>query len=351
MEKKGRIRIVLASVLIAAGAQADLITNNGVVVNMEFVSIGYPGNVADAITTYGAVGYNYRIGTYEVTADQWKLVHDADSRIGLSSSATGDRPENRKDWFEIARFANWLTSGDPYKGAYQFNDSGGFIAIDRDAAQQNYDTVYAMPTENEWYKAAYLKSDGSGYTIYPTGDTVPVATKGPPIRLDAIFDLGRVGLVPGIESVAGVEVTYVTDARENNGTHHMGGNVQELLENRVVRGGSFAELDASNLSRLARAGPVPFAETRGGNFRGFRLVALDSQETPAPELTIQFIESSRAVVVEWTAVGNAAYQVQYSTNLPLASWLDLGTVNAPGNSFTNAVDSEDAARFYRVLAE
>ena len=74
------------------------------------------------------------------------------------------QPTNNVYWYEAAQFCNYLTSGDKSKGAYQFSGNnanpGYFLGIDRVAAQTTYGTIYVIPTENEWYKAAYHKNDG-----------------------------------------------------------------------------------------------------------------------------------------------------------------------------------------------
>jgi hypothetical protein len=77
-------------------------------------------------------------------------------------------PTNNVSWYEVAQFCNWLTSGDKSKGVYQFSGNnanpGNFLGINRISAQTTYGKIYAIPTEDEWYKAAYFKPDGSGYT-------------------------------------------------------------------------------------------------------------------------------------------------------------------------------------------
>jgi len=40
-------------------------------VSMDFVTVGNAGNAADPTTGFGSVGYEYRIGTYEVTNSQY----------------------------------------------------------------------------------------------------------------------------------------------------------------------------------------------------------------------------------------------------------------------------------------
>ncbi|MGB1874842.1 MAG: formylglycine-generating enzyme family protein, partial [Akkermansiaceae bacterium] len=191
-------------------AQAITIAHGGDSVDIDFVDIGNAGNVADS-TGYGAVAYDYSIGTYEITADQWAAVSSYDANIETSTISdpwSGSQPTAGASWYEAAKFANWLTSGDALSGAYQFSDATTFTGVDRATALTTYGTIYVLPSEDEWYKAAYFKSDGSGYTTYATGDTLPVAGTDANYGGTGPWNVGS-GTV------------------ENNGTYDMGGNVYE----------------------------------------------------------------------------------------------------------------------------
>ena len=67
------------------------------------------------------------------------------------------------------------TSGDKSLGAYQLG-TGGSITVNRAAAISAYSTAYVLPTEDEWYKAAYYDPampGGPGYWEYPTCSDMP----------------------------------------------------------------------------------------------------------------------------------------------------------------------------------
>lgn len=137
-------------------------------IDMDFVTIGNVGNAADS-TGYGAVVYDYSIGKYEVTNSQWNtFVSVAGAPTGNPSNAydesaywTGTNiPTNRVSWYEAAQFCNYLTSGDKYSGAYNFDQSGNFLGIERESAVSAYGIAYVLPTEDEWYKAAYYTGSG-----------------------------------------------------------------------------------------------------------------------------------------------------------------------------------------------
>ena len=93
---------------------------------------------------------------------------------------------NFVSWGDTARFCNWLHNGQPTgtqdltsteDGSYFLNgavDSAELLAIEREP-----DATFVIPSEDEWYKAAYHKNDGAtgNYWDYPTGsDDQPAAT-------------------------------------------------------------------------------------------------------------------------------------------------------------------------------
>lgn len=181
------------------------------------VPVGDPGNLADTesmadgTTGYGSVGYVYSIGKYEITAGQYteflNKVATTDSyglwnfsmgsqpyackiqRNGSSGSYTysvaadwANRPVNYVSYWDACRFANWMHNGQPSgrqnsltteDGAYTLN---GYNGTDGLAIQRNVGARWYIPSENEWYKAAYYTGGGTdaGYWDYPTqSDTSP----------------------------------------------------------------------------------------------------------------------------------------------------------------------------------
>ena len=253
MKSTGIGIVILVVAMVAVGAQADTFGTGANQFTIDFVDIGYAENTSG----YGAVGYNYQMGMHEVTIDQFAKARAADSRVGDGNEGywnDGTRtvgtggPASYVSAYEGMKFANWLTTGDAYTGAYQFDESETLTAVDRDAAVTAYGTVYVLPTENEWYKAAYLKSDGSAYTFYATGNSIPTAGAGGENYNNVIGSPWNVG----------------SGIAENNGTFDMNGNVWEwnesafdgtldnMDETRVLRGGVFlySELGLQSPSRL-----------------------------------------------------------------------------------------------------
>ncbi len=187
------------------GARAEVI--------IETVTVGNPGNADDTHGDgYGGVGYVYNIGKFEVTAGQYteflNAVADEDTyglhnpdmwghpygcgieQTGSSGSYTysvaadwADRPVNWVSWGDAARFANWLHNGQPTgaQGLGTTEDGSYFLdgaisSTDLLAITRESDPTWVIPSEDEWYKAAYHYNDGvtGNYFDYPTsGDNMP----------------------------------------------------------------------------------------------------------------------------------------------------------------------------------
>ncbi len=277
-----RIPILLVAILAStASAHADLFGTGTNQFSIDFVAIGHAGNAADA-TGYGAVGYNYRIGRTEVSIDQFFKARAADGRIGNGDenfwnngalTVGVNAPASRMSWFDAAMFCNWLTTGDAYTGAYQFNGSGVMTCLDR-TFRNGGGLAYVLPSEDEWYKAAYFKPDGNGYSLYASGlNSVPVQGTANGWNY---FNGGYVNEHPNDTWVVGF------GAEEQNGTHGMMGNVWEwtesaqdgmlddLAEHRVVRGGAYDSFEVE-LRSVARDAVGPTSEV---SLRGFRVAVI-----------------------------------------------------------------------------
>ncbi len=273
-----------AAALLAATAHADSLTHGTTTINLDFVSVGDPGNDPDdevmnydGTTGYGSVDYGYRIGKYEVAENQWDAVVAADANDLLDDPGwwSGDQPVVRISWHEAAMFCNWLTSGDVGEGAYAINGSGEVTGIDRDSAVSTYGTVYVIPTEDEWYKAAYYdpnKPGGAGYWDYPTQHDDPEVPDGIDFAgdtaFDAVFNDGYHQPGPNDVDNTGVLSAY--------GTMGQGGNVYEWNETaigsqRAWRGGSWG-IDSLDLHASFRDKFDPAIEV--ADYLGFRVASV-----------------------------------------------------------------------------
>ena len=296
---------------------------------VDMVTVGDPLNKADS-NGYGRVDYTYRIGKTEITVaqyakflnsvatdpnapttiqDLWRSeMADPTEKPGklIERTVVNDRyqysyaPERAElpiawtNWFSAARFANWMNN-DPgadfsptttETGVYNLNGaSTGLFTRQADAK-------FWIPTEDEWYKAAYYsphkikQADTSipGYWTYatqsdqlpsdePDAITSPNAANYNDMRKkgDVLTNVGR-----------------YTNSRSYYGTLDQTGNLWEwndavikstttgIPDSRGVRGGSFSQGLLAVASSTRRDYPAGYKAPDGYLFysdddTGFRL--------------------------------------------------------------------------------
>jgi formylglycine-generating enzyme required for sulfatase activity len=217
------------------------------------------------------------------------------ARSGTSGAYTyavrsnmGDKPVNYVNWFDAARVSNWLMNGatgtsSTETGAYTLvggQTSGTARAVNPGAA-------FYIPTENQWYKAAYYKggSTNAGYWDYATqSDTAPTTVTSGSTGIGSAGSTGNFAnysLAADWNSQNGNVTTVGTNGRASAyGAFDMSGNVYEWNDltgaagsSRGLRGGDW-ENDASALSSFFGLTRAPSGEL---NSVGFRLAA------PVPE--------------------------------------------------------------------
>jgi sulfatase modifying factor 1 len=196
---------ILVGVLLAGSTAAQGL------VTIETVTVGDPDNAKDTHGLgYGAVGYTYQIGKYEVTnaqyaeflnavatvGDPYKLYEydmgggwndiggisrsgagtEASPRVYTVRPGRGNMPANYISFWDACRFVNWLNHGQPVgrqdattteDGAYAVN---GYNWTEGQDISRKPGTRWCLPTVDEWYKAAYYKggSPNAGYWDYAT---------------------------------------------------------------------------------------------------------------------------------------------------------------------------------------
>jgi sulfatase modifying factor 1 len=223
--------------------------------------VGNLGNPSDPSTGFGSVSHGYRIGSTEVTNNQYAAFLNATAwldtndlynpNMGITrsgspgtysySAITGreSHPVNFVSFWDTCRFANWLHNGQPQwgvqvpgtteTGAYTMTPDG----IAANNITRNEGWQWAVASENEWYKAAYHQPASQGgdvddYWLFPTSSNTATTA-------DANYNGGDTMPVGSF-------------AANFYGAFDMGGNVWEWNEsiilnfttNRGVRGGSFA---------------------------------------------------------------------------------------------------------------
>ena len=294
--QRNRARALVVGFMVVLGATAQAVT-------LDWVTVGNAPNAPDD-TTYGAVAYEYRMSTCETTAGQYTEFLNAvaatdtyglyntgmagtygcgivrsGSSGGYTYSVTPDwanRPVNYVSFSDVARFANWMHNG---QGSGD-TETGAYIAFARQPG-----ALFFIPTEDEWYKAAYYdpnKPGGAGYWDYPTrSDTAPTAEAPPGGSNSANFN-SAVGSPFWTN-----EVGAYLDAASAYGTFDQGGNLFEWNETVLytdyhgVRGGSW-DYPAYYLSASCRDEYAPLYGEHYG--LGFRLAGLlGSESTTIPE--------------------------------------------------------------------
>jgi MYXO-CTERM domain-containing protein len=220
-------------------------------VQIKTVVVGNAGNapdieiMSDGTTGYGAVPYEYRIGKYEVTnaqyADFLNAVDPAGTNpldlyyVGMSTHELGgidlsntapsgskyavksdraNHPVIYVNWYSAIRFANWLHngqgSGDTETGAYTLGplSERGSEPLNGKDITRNPGARWFLPSEDEWYKAAFHKNDGAtgNYWNFATkSDTAPTPAVPPGMAgaanfndaVGAITEVGAYELSPG----------------------------------------------------------------------------------------------------------------------------------------------------------
>lgn len=334
---KGQILITLILNALGSSARADI--------PMESVSVGNTGNPNDATTGYGRVDYHYAIGKYEVTLNQYTAFLNAVGTTdtyglynpqmfananvaGISRSGTtgnytyavignGNRPVTYVSWFDAARFVNWLQNGQATgaqiagtteTGTYNLLGATSGVGFARSA-----NWTFGLPTENEWYKAAYHQpeaqgGDSDGYWLYPTAhNSIPNAQNGSasdPNSANFFYDDGIAnGVNNGYAASQSGDYSwtqqYLTEAgafaqaSSHYGTFDQGGNVWEWNDaivgaSRGIRGGSWLG-GPDALAATERFSTNPSYEDRD---LGFRIVVV-------PEPSLPGLFATAALALTW----------------------------------------------------
>jgi formylglycine-generating enzyme required for sulfatase activity len=295
---------------------------------IDWVVIDSPGNPPDAtpIGSFGSVDYEYSISRFETTNAEYvsflnakaasdplglfdpsmeSATHGGIVRTGTDGSYSyaakagfEEEAVNYVTFYDAARFANWIHNGegdgDTEAGAYSLiggteTPSNG-LSIERSVGAS-----VALPTQDEWFKAAYYDPVLVTYYLYPTGtDAEPDCTS--PTATPNSANCGN-SAIRGVTPVG----SY-TASPSPYGTFDQGGNVIEWTEDstspfiprRAMRGGSWTGF-ATGLASSG-AGSVP--ADSANDARGFRLVLLPEPSARLLELaalsTLLFIAAGRA---------------------------------------------------------
>jgi formylglycine-generating enzyme len=313
------IGFALFSVLdLGPVARADVFHMGPGLTSLEFVTVGNPGNAPDTrynSTGFGSVASVYKIGKYETTAGQYtgflNAVAKADPNGLYSTLMSGtlnaganivrsgaspnfsysvaadwaNRPVNYVSFWDAARFANWLHNGQPTgPQGPATTEAGAYHDIGNQALfGRNPGAKFFIPSEDEWYKAAYHNASAglaASYFDYPTGSNTALINKLPDPGNHANFFVYYVTLSDGYTIGGPYYRTNVGDfvnSPSPYGTFDQGGNVWEWNETSLItsdrgfRGGSF-EYESVDLLASSRHYYIPTVENTNMGFRVASLV-------------------------------------------------------------------------------
>jgi len=284
------------------------------VVVFDWVQVGNPGNAPDTATncagangtgdpSCGSVGYTFYISKYDTTNAQyaaflnavdpggsntlglWNTNMQTDTTNGgvsfVSGNPSGSKyvvnsgfandPAAYVTFYSALRFANWLNNGQgsasTETGAYTLlggtptPSNGRWVTANRGA-------VTFLPSENEWYKAAYYNPNTQEYLAYPDSNTpTTCAAPGPTVNTANCNNV--VGHVTPVGAYTGSAGPY--------GAYDIGGNVFQWNEqivsgsSRGLRGGAWGY----GADYLAASAPIDSADPAGeSNLVGFRVASL-----------------------------------------------------------------------------
>lgn len=247
-------------------------------VPISFVTVTNAGNEPD-VNGKGAVPYDFRIGKFEINNLQYAAflnavgaddphslyntnsaadVHAGIERSGVAGEyfysvkeGMGHRPAVLVDFYDVLRFCNWLHNGQPAGAQDESTTEDGAytltpVALAGENVLRNPGARYWLPSDDEWYKAAYHQPEDMGgdfgsYWPFPyQNPDAPISEPPPggPNSANTCCGTGRMA----------TDVGAYTQARSFYGTYDQGGNVQEWTEwtsefqplrNRRIRGGSW----------------------------------------------------------------------------------------------------------------
>jgi hypothetical protein len=276
---------------LATRANADTFGIGGNAFVIPFVTVGNAGNADDAgagggsySSPYGGVAYDYRMSIREIPQEAITKA----TNLGMTNVTAGAwtiiQPAALMTWFEAAAFVNWLNTSTGHQAAYQLDagnttltlwSSGDAWQLGGENLYRHKDAYYFLPSEDEWYKAAYHKNDGvtANYWDYATAsNSIPTAVASGTSAGTAVYN--SVTASPAAVNNDGGLSAY--------GTMGQNGNVWEWSESaydgtnnssselRAVLGGGWFNAESALRSSL-RSSDVPAFEL---NYIGFRVASV-----------------------------------------------------------------------------
>jgi len=244
---------------------------------IEWATVGDPGNPPD-VTGHGRVTNVFQISRHEITVGQYAAFLNAAAardphglwNAGQKIDRQGEpgafryaarqghdrEPVMQVSFLDAMRFANWLHhAAAPPGGEPPSTETGGYeIAAGGGLAARSPGARAWIPSEDEWYKAAYHQPHPAGgppnhYWRYPTRSDAPPVLGIPgdtaAHRANFLADVTpqpNGGILRGFADV--MPVGSFPGSASHHGTLDQAGNAWEWVEatvfdsQRVIRGGS-----------------------------------------------------------------------------------------------------------------
>jgi formylglycine-generating enzyme required for sulfatase activity len=209
-------------------------------------------------------------GLYHPTMASSGAGHGGITRSGSAGSYSYDAaagrenlPVNYVSFYDALRFANWLHNGQPVGAQGPATHRVGRVRDHRAGDRGQLDrgspnAIFALASEDEWYKAAYYDVASASYFAYPARSNTASTCASPGATANTA-NCGAAGGTPGVGNLTAAG-SY-PGAIGPNGTVDQGGNVWEWNEaivdgtSRGLRGGSF-NVKAANLAAATRSNTV-----------------------------------------------------------------------------------------------
>ena len=296
---------------------------------LQFVDVRNSGNAADT-NGRGAVSYDFSIMKFEFTNAQYAaFLNTVDPtganalglfnvnmnnglRGGINSPNLGapvgtrytvkpnfgDKPVGAISWFDAARVANWLHNGGTASSSTEtgaYTVTGLLETSSPTTVARNPGATFWIPTQDEWYKAAFYNGDGTYWDYATESNTVPTAVSANATGVGSAGPTGNfANYNNGADWNPGSTNGNVTSVGTNGGSSHYGtydmnGNVQEVIQgaagatNMILLGGAYSS--ASGALIAGATPPSGVSASAAALTNGFRLAT----HAPEPGSTIPLL--------------------------------------------------------------